>query len=60
MNPVSVDGYHIRESGATAAQEMAYAILIANAYIDNVLKRGCGIDIDPVSMSYPLFRTLSM
>jgi methylmalonyl-CoA mutase N-terminal domain/subunit len=39
-NPVSVCGYHIRESGASAAQEMAYALLIANAYIDNVLKRG--------------------
>jgi methylmalonyl-CoA mutase N-terminal domain/subunit len=43
-NPVSVSGYHIRESGATAAQEMAYAILIANAYIDNVLKRGYDVD----------------
>lgn len=39
-NPVSVCGYHIRESGATPAQEMAYAFLIANAYIDEVAKRG--------------------
>ena len=38
-NPVSVCGYHIRESGATPAQEIAYAILIANAYIDNVRER---------------------
>jgi methylmalonyl-CoA mutase N-terminal domain/subunit len=43
-NPVSVSGYHIRESGATAAQEIGYAILIANAYIDNVLKRGYDVD----------------
>ena len=43
-NPVSVCGYHIRESGATPAQEIAYAILIANAYIDNVLPRGYDID----------------
>ncbi|MCX8022259.1 MAG: methylmalonyl-CoA mutase family protein [Syntrophorhabdaceae bacterium] len=43
-NPVSVCGYHIRESGATPAQEIAYAILIANAYIDNVLSRGHDID----------------
>jgi methylmalonyl-CoA mutase N-terminal domain/subunit len=43
-NPVSVCGYHIRESGATPAQEIAYAILIANAYIDNVLKRGYDVD----------------
>ncbi|GAB4264095.1 MAG: hypothetical protein Kow0092_15470 [Deferrisomatales bacterium] len=39
-NPVSVCGYHIRESGATPAQEMAYAFLIANAYIDEVVRRG--------------------
>ena len=39
-NPVSVCGYHIRESGATPAQEIAFAILIANAYIDNVRSRG--------------------
>ncbi|MBU0652664.1 MAG: methylmalonyl-CoA mutase, partial [Proteobacteria bacterium] len=43
-NPVSVCGYHIRESGATPAQEIAYAILIANAYIDNVLPRGYDVD----------------
>ena len=43
-NPVSVCGYHIRESGATPAQEIACAILIANAYIDNVLARGYDID----------------
>jgi methylmalonyl-CoA mutase N-terminal domain/subunit len=39
-NPVSVCGYHIRESGATPAQEIAFAILIANAYIDTVVERG--------------------
>lgn len=43
-NPVSVCGYHIRESGATPAQEIAFAILIANAYIDNVLARGHDVD----------------
>ncbi len=43
-NPVSICGYHIRESGATPAQEMACAILIGNAYIDNVLARGYDID----------------
>ncbi|MFH0727247.1 MAG: methylmalonyl-CoA mutase family protein [Pseudomonadota bacterium] len=39
-NPVSVCGYHIRESGATPAQEIAYAFLIAFAYVDNVVARG--------------------
>jgi methylmalonyl-CoA mutase N-terminal domain/subunit len=43
-NPVSVCGYHIREAGATPVQEIAYAIGIANAYIDEVLRRGLHID----------------
>jgi methylmalonyl-CoA mutase N-terminal domain/subunit len=43
-NPVSVCGYHIREAGATSVQEIAYAIGIANAYIEEVLRRGLHID----------------
>ena len=43
-SPVSVCGYHIRESGATPAQEMAYAFCIACAYADEVLRRGVPID----------------
>ncbi len=39
-NPVSLCGYHIRESGATPAQEIAYAFSIAKAYIANVSQRG--------------------
>jgi len=39
-NPVSICGYHIRESGATPAQEIACAFEIAKAYIDNVTARG--------------------
>jgi len=43
-SPVSVCGYHIRESGANPVQEMAYAFCIAKAYIDETLKRGLKID----------------
>ncbi|MHC4695611.1 MAG: acyl-CoA mutase large subunit family protein [Planctomycetota bacterium] len=43
-SPVSVCGYHIRESGADPVQEMAYAFCIGKAYIDHVLNRGLGID----------------
>ncbi len=43
-SPVSVCGYHIRESGANPAQEMAYAFCIACAYADEVLRRGLPID----------------
>jgi methylmalonyl-CoA mutase N-terminal domain/subunit len=39
-NPVSICGYHIRESGATPAQEIACAFEIAKAYMDNVISRG--------------------
>jgi len=43
-NPVSVCGYHIRESGATPAQEIAYAFQIANTYIEEVVRRGYHVD----------------
>ncbi|MFO7783329.1 MAG: methylmalonyl-CoA mutase family protein [Desulfatiglandales bacterium] len=39
-NPVSVCGYHIRESGCTPVQEISYAFMIAFAYIDEVVSRG--------------------
>ena len=43
-NPVSVCGYHIRESGCSPAQEIAYAFQIANTYIEEVLRRGLHVD----------------
>ncbi len=43
-SPVSVCGYHIRESGANPVQEMAYAFCIAKAYTDEALARGLDID----------------
>jgi methylmalonyl-CoA mutase N-terminal domain/subunit len=43
-SPISVCGYHIRESGADPVQEIAYAFAIASAYIDHVLERGLDID----------------
>ncbi len=39
-NPVSICGYHIRESGATPSQEIACAFEIAKSYIENVTARG--------------------
>ena len=38
--PVSVCGYHIRESGANPIQEIAYGFCIARAYIRSVMERG--------------------
>ncbi len=43
-SPVSVCGYHIRESGCTPVEEMAYGFCIAKVYIDETLKRGLDID----------------
>ena len=43
-NPVSVCGYHIREAGCTTAQEMAYGLAIAQAYVELMLARGMGVD----------------
>src|SRR5688572_21254191 len=43
-NPVSVCGYHIREAGCTTAQEMAYGLAIAAAYVELMLARGMAID----------------
>lgn len=42
--PVSVCGYHIRESGADPVQEIAYAFCIARAYIQVGLERGLDVD----------------
>ncbi len=42
--PVSVCGYHIRESGANPVQEIAYAYCIARAYIQHALERGLEVD----------------
>jgi len=42
--PVSVCGYHIRESGANPVQEIAYAYAIASAYIEHVRDRGVDVD----------------
>jgi methylmalonyl-CoA mutase N-terminal domain/subunit len=39
-NPVSICGYHIRESGATPAQEIACTLEIARTYIEEVIDRG--------------------
>jgi methylmalonyl-CoA mutase N-terminal domain/subunit len=43
-NPVSICGYHIRESGANPAQEIACAFEIAKAYIENVQSRGLAVE----------------
>lgn len=43
-NTISVSGYHIREAGSTAAEELGLAIADGIAYVEAALK--CGLDVD--------------
>ncbi|HYM91553.1 MAG TPA: methylmalonyl-CoA mutase family protein [bacterium] len=43
-NPISISGYHIREAGATAVQEVAFTLGNAVAYIEGLRRRGLGVD----------------
>ncbi len=43
-NSVSISGYHIREAGATATEELAFTIADGLAYVDTALERGLDID----------------
>lgn len=44
MNTINFSGYHVREAGADAIQEAAYCLSSAITYVEEVLKRGIGID----------------
>jgi methylmalonyl-CoA mutase N-terminal domain/subunit len=44
FNPISISGYHIRDAGSTAAQEMGFAIANAIAYIEAVIRQGVDVD----------------
>ncbi len=59
-SPVSVCGYHIRESGANPIQEMACGFAIAKAYVDEALRRGLGIDefASRLSFNFDIFGNL--
>jgi methylmalonyl-CoA mutase, N-terminal domain len=43
-NTVSISGYHIREAGSTAVQELAFTLADGLHYVDECLKRGMPID----------------
>ena len=44
FNPVSISGYHIREAGSTAVQELAFTLADGFAYVDAGVKRGLAVD----------------
>ena len=43
-NPVSISGYHIREAGSTAVQELAFTLADGIAYVEAALERGLDVD----------------
>ncbi len=43
-NTISISGYHIREAGSTAAQEIAFTIADGIAYVDAAIKAGLNVD----------------
>jgi methylmalonyl-CoA mutase N-terminal domain/subunit len=43
-NPISISGYHIREAGATAVQELAFTLADGFEYVRHCLERGLAID----------------
>src|SRR3978361_1139253 len=51
--PISVSGYHIREAGSTAAQELAYTLADGFAYVELGLSRG--LDIEQVAPGLGFF-----
>ena len=43
-NPISISGYHIREAGANAVQELAFTIYDGMSYVESTMERGLKVD----------------
>src|SRR5438045_5896771 len=50
--PLSVSGYHIREAGATAAQELAFTLADGFGYVELGLSRGLDVDVFAPGLSF--------
>lgn len=51
-NPVSVSGYHIRDAGATAVQELAFTLAAGHCYVTEAAKRGLAPDFVAPRVSF--------
>lgn len=51
-NTISISGYHIREAGSTAVQEVAFTLANAIAYIEAAIKTGMDVDIFASQLSF--------
>jgi methylmalonyl-CoA mutase N-terminal domain/subunit len=52
-NPISISGYHMREAGATAVQEVAFALANGLAYLEAL--RDAGLDVERVAPRFSFF-----
>jgi len=50
--PLSVSGYHIREAGSTAAQELAFTLADGFAYVELGISRGLDVDVFAPGLSF--------
>jgi len=51
-HPISVSGYHIREAGSTAAQELAFTLADGFAYVELGQRRGLDVDVFGPQLSF--------
>jgi len=51
-NPISISGYHMREAGATAAQELAFTLANGIAYVDAAVRAGLDVDAFAARLSF--------
>jgi methylmalonyl-CoA mutase, N-terminal domain len=51
-HPVSISGYHIREAGATAIQELAFTLADGFGYVEECVKRGMAVDDVAARLSF--------
>jgi methylmalonyl-CoA mutase N-terminal domain/subunit len=51
-HPVSISGYHIREAGATAVQELAFTLADGFGYVEECVKRGMDVDAFAARLSF--------
>jgi methylmalonyl-CoA mutase N-terminal domain/subunit len=51
-NTISISGYHIREAGATAAQELAFTLANGFCYVEHGLARGLSVDLFAPRLSF--------
>jgi methylmalonyl-CoA mutase N-terminal domain/subunit len=51
-HPISISGYHIREAGSTAAQELAFTLKDGLTYVEHAIERGLDIDAFAPRLSF--------